>query len=267
MENEEVIREQMETTRSSLTEKLETLEEKLASTVQETTSAVSETVATVKETVHEGVEAVHETVANVKESMHESVETVKDWLDVCGHVKEHPWAMVGGSVAVGFAVGLLTSQASERQEGFPTPLAGSGRQPRESWFHREESRPAPEPQQARQEDEGPSALSSLFHTFEPELNKLKGMALGALLGTVRELITSQVPSQLGRQIGNIIDDATKKIGGEPMADVSWAQNLTSCQSSEGPARWEQQKERTTQDWKNATDAASERARGGVNQAL
>jgi len=44
MENEDVIRQQMEDTRTSLTEKLETLEDKLVSTVTETKAAITDTV-------------------------------------------------------------------------------------------------------------------------------------------------------------------------------------------------------------------------------
>ena len=48
MENEEVIRRQMEHTRESLTDKLETLEDKLLHSVQQATSAVTETVAKIR---------------------------------------------------------------------------------------------------------------------------------------------------------------------------------------------------------------------------
>ena len=72
MENEpEVIREQMQETRTGLAEKLEALEER----VMGVATAVSETV----ENVKEGVEG---TVESVKETVSETVETVKDTFNL-----------------------------------------------------------------------------------------------------------------------------------------------------------------------------------------
>ena len=84
MENEDVIREQMEDTRTSLTEKLETLESQVASTVQGATTNVAETVEAVKETVEAVKDTVQQTVTTVKESVEETIcavkETVQDSL-------------------------------------------------------------------------------------------------------------------------------------------------------------------------------------------
>jgi hypothetical protein len=73
-EEPEVIRRQIEQTRSSLTEKLETLE------------------AQVKETV----EAVTSTVSSVKRA-----------IDVERQVREHPFGMTGGALLVGLAAGYV----------------------------------------------------------------------------------------------------------------------------------------------------------------
>lgn len=215
MENEEAIRQQMEDTRTSLTEKLETLEEKLVNTVEETTTAVNETVTAVKETVQESVSAVKETVqesmSTVKDSVHESVETVKDWLDVKAHVEQHPWYMVGGSIACGFLLGSMLGDRKEaprdRGPSFPQLLA------------------SPPPSNGgirdKPQKEEPSWTSSLLSMFGPEIDKLKGLALGATLGTVREMITSAAPPHMGQQIKDIIDNATKKLGGEPIPSTDW----------------------------------------------
>jgi len=87
MENEEVIRRQMENTRESLTEKLETLENKLIGSVQEATSAV------------------HEAVQQVRTTVSDSVESVKDAVDLGAHIDRHPWVALGVSVASGYVVG------------------------------------------------------------------------------------------------------------------------------------------------------------------
>src|SRR5262245_52369843 len=67
MDNEsEVIRQQMEQTRSALTAKVELLEHQVVETVHGATAAVSETVGNVKD-------VVQETVQTVKDSVHETV--------------------------------------------------------------------------------------------------------------------------------------------------------------------------------------------------
>ena len=116
MEDELVIRQKMEDTRTSLTDKLETLEGKVAETVEGTTEAVTETVATVKESITETVEAVkdsvEETVTAVKDTVEEGIETVKSVFDVPHWVEQYPWPVMAGSVAVGFCLErYLTSEA------------------------------------------------------------------------------------------------------------------------------------------------------------
>src|SRR5438105_8802525 len=136
MENEDVIRDQMEDTRTSLTEKLETLEKKVASTVESATSNVAETVEAVKETVQETVstvkDTVQDTVCTVKSTVREGVGAVKDAFDICGHVERHPWVMLGGSIAVGYVLGrLLLPEAKSTEEEFEHGAA----QDREAWEH------------------------------------------------------------------------------------------------------------------------------------
>jgi len=183
MENEDVIRQQMEDTRTSLTEKVEALEQKVVNTVQETTDAVAET------------------VANVKESVQESVDTVKHWLDVKGHVQEHPWTMVGGSLAVGFVAGALLPEKVPAAEA-PAPAAPPRKLQHNGGSVRRTQPAAP--------------ATSWLSQFEPELLKLKTLALGAALGTIREMISANLPPEMGHQVREIIDNVTTKIGGEPL---------------------------------------------------
>src|SRR5262249_47659347 len=113
MENEELIRKQMEETRTSLTEKLETLEEQVVGAGKDTSSAVTgtagavkDTVSTVKDSVQDTVstvkDTVTETVTAVKDTVQEGVETVKSWLDLKAHTEKHPWMVMGGSVLLGY---------------------------------------------------------------------------------------------------------------------------------------------------------------------
>jgi len=223
---EDQLQQQMAETRASLTEKLETLEQKVVGTVEEATTAVAETVDVIKESVQGTVAAVNETVkgtvTSVNETVKESVETVKDWFDISAHVREHPWAVVGGSVAVGFCLGnVIGKNTRSGAASFP----GSGSSYRSENYRnggvREETpspaftlTPAPAPASAS------STAKSLLSNSQPEIDKLKGLALGVLFGTVREMIASSVSQSVsghvGEQLKEVFDSVTKKMGGEPI---------------------------------------------------
>jgi len=190
MENEELIRQNMERTRESLTDKLETLEQKLVDSVQEAKSAVTET------------------VTSVKETMHESVESVKDAVDIPAHVERRPWLMLGGSVLCGYLLGTLIEgprrsapreHLAKSQTGTGHHTQGNGHSKRE----KKEGRPA-------------AGVTSWLSAMEPEIQQVKGLALGAVLGTVREMLTNEVPPHMADELRGIIDAVTKKMGGEPL---------------------------------------------------
>jgi len=195
MENEEVIRQRMEKTRESLTEKLETLEDKLLGSDEETKSAVRDTVAQVKETMHEGVE------------------TVKDAVDVQAHVDRRPWLMFGGAVVGGYVLASLlmrdSTPAAAAAMPAPTPAPPPPAPRRQSTGNGHHKSAAPKPE--------PAATSeSLLDAFGPELRQLKGLAVGVTAGTVRELLTKQMPPHLADEIRSIVDGVTRKLGGEPV---------------------------------------------------
>jgi ElaB/YqjD/DUF883 family membrane-anchored ribosome-binding protein len=213
MENEDVIRQQMEETRTSLAEKVETLEQKLASTVQETTEAVSDT-------VQETAATVTETVAAVKETMQESVETVKGWFDLGAQVEEHPWGMLAGAAAFGFVLGNFLPARE------PTASSLSSGSKRQQQHHNGGTR---RPQESTSATSSTSSGPSWLSSFEPELNKLKSLALGAALGTVREMVRSELPSEMGNRLRQIIDDVTTKLGGQPVPSSDYTEMAESAQ--------------------------------------
>lgn len=225
MEDEELIRKQMEQTRESLTEKLEALEEKVAHSV----TTVTDTVAQVKESLHEGAEVVKDTV-------HESVETVKGVFDVPEHFRTHPWMAFGGAVACGYVLGsLLPSQAPVAQTMALASAPTSTKQTHGNGKHKEH--------RSSSLARASSAASSWMDMLKPEIDMLKGLALGATLGVVRELITHQVPPQMGEQIRTIIDGVTQKLGGDPVPSSDFesvAQNSPSSTGSAGMggSRWQ-----------------------------
>jgi hypothetical protein len=213
MEDEELIRQRMERTRESLTEKLETLEDKLVGSVEEATSAV------------------REAVAGVKETMHEGVESVKDAVDIPAHVERRPWLMLGGAILGGYALGSLLLRQSERSVPQSPPLAQPPRRPVYGNGHAKQAPPPPSP--PRTESVAESSSESIFHVIEPEVRQLKGLALGVTLGTVREMLTKEAPEHLADQLRDIVDSITRKVGGEPIAaaDLPFSEPAA-CQTQE-----------------------------------
>lgn len=214
-EPEEVIKHQMLETRASLAEKLETLEQQVVGTVQSATSAVTDTVQSVKD-------AVQETVEMAKTSVYDTVEAVKDSFDIARHVRERPWTMMAGSVAVGFAGGYLLNRAGPVAH---RPYAGGSPTLSSLAARAEPQRNGGTGQSPREEPPAAPAVSSFAHKsgladlgqkFESEIHKLKGLALGTMLGAVRDMIASSAPPQLGPQLAEIIDSATVKLGGQPI---------------------------------------------------
>jgi ElaB/YqjD/DUF883 family membrane-anchored ribosome-binding protein len=216
----EAIREQMDDTRESLAKKLETLEKEVAGAVQNVTG----TVETVSQTVEQVKEAVEGTVASVKDSVAETVdtakETVRDVFDIPGHVCRHPWLSFGCSFAAGFLTGRLVPPVapaaerllSRRTYGAPSlsALAEPGRHNGREQEQRPEGPPAPKA--ASQ----PGWLDSLASSFGPELGKLKGLAIGAMLGMARDAVTRSLPPEMASQVKEVINDFTGKLGGEVM---------------------------------------------------
>jgi len=202
-----VIRQQMEETRTALTQKLETLEEKVVSTVQGATSAVTDTVENVKE-------AVEETVTTVKDTVQDTVETVRDSLDVERHVQRRPWLMFGGSVLLGFVAGQLLHSGGRRRyrPRGERPYSGSTPAPAMSVSTPAAAAAA----SAAPPAEEPGLLSSLAEQFQPEIAKLKGLAIGTALGAVRDIARELVPDQMKAQVADMVNNVTVKLGGEPI---------------------------------------------------
>ena len=200
----EVIRQQMEETRASLSEKLETLEQQVVGTVQDARQAVAGT-----------------------------VQGVKDAFDLKLQVQRHPWPMLAGSVAVGFVAGDVvermipearrsTAPADLHPQRWPTIGNGSASE-----------RPLAEEPPPQAETHAKSDwLHSLAQEFGPEISKLKGLAVGAAMSVLREMTAQSVPPPLKTQVADVFDNITVKLGGEPIRG-SLLQNGHGQPSTEG----------------------------------
>jgi hypothetical protein len=220
MENEDVILDQMENTRTALTEKLETLETQVAGTVQGATSnvagtieAVKETVEAVKDSVEEAVAAVKETVAETvttaKEAVRDSVSAMKSLVDVPAWARAYPWPAFGVSVALGFAVERLIAQ----------PPAGG-----HASSHREDFRLPPDHVSGESSFEGVqpshSFWSGVVASFEPEIQRLKALAIGKLMGTIEQLVGDVLPTDMAPKAREVFHDITRKMGGNVLDETS-----------------------------------------------
>jgi len=213
----EVIRHQMEETRTSLAEKLETLEQQVVCTVHGATNAVTDTVEAVREAVHDSVE-------KVKGSVEETVETVRETLDIQRQVERHPWAMMTGSVVLGYVGGSLlnhTQQEHYRGSSLGPVYPHSDRQTTEGLRNDGNSRiPV---QEALTSDNGPRTSGMEHHwldeagqMFETEISKVKGLAIGTLFGVLRDLIATSLPEPLKPELHEVMDSVTTKLGGKPI---------------------------------------------------
>jgi ElaB/YqjD/DUF883 family membrane-anchored ribosome-binding protein len=224
MDNEtEMIKHQMEETRSSLTEKLETLEHQVVETVEGTTHAVTDTVENVKE-------AVEDTVEKVKDSVTSTVKAVKNAFNLKLQTERHPWVMMGGSVVTGFLLGRLQDRVlggPVTTEGhYATPGTAPG--PSQTGWERGYT---PEAAPARD-----GWLSGLARHFGGEINKLKGLAIGTLAGAAREMISKHLPGEIGHKISAVIDQITTKLGGEPLPESALHQESSDGSSSSTAGR-------------------------------
>lgn len=202
------IRQQMTETRTALTDKLETLELQVKETVQEARNAVQDTVVTVRE-------AVQDTVGTIKHSVHDTVDSVKETLDVERQVRRHPWGMVAGATALGFLGGylLFRDRPSQRRRDDGYSWDDGDRFQR---FAPQAAPPvAPTPAAATAK---PSWMSQLGERLEPELDKVKSLAIGTTVALLRDLVMPSVPPALEGQVREVLDGVATKLGGQPVRE-------------------------------------------------
>jgi ElaB/YqjD/DUF883 family membrane-anchored ribosome-binding protein len=212
MDDPNLIRQQMEQTRGALSEKIEILENRVSATMQEATHEVAETVQAVTGSVQETVEAVTETVHTVKETVDDTLTVVKegvgairDVFDIPSPVTPYPWLAVSGSVAVGFFLGDFLYRRKSMPSKIParqTTFTAAGILPNG---------------QSKMDGEATRSKETLLSKITPELKQLAGLAVGALMGTVREMVTSSASDELKAPLAEVIDNITEKIGGTRIA--------------------------------------------------
>jgi len=190
----EVIRDQMEETRASLANKLETLEAQVRETVQ----SASETVASTVENVKSTVESVTDTVSSVTES----VSSVTEGLDPRPFVENNPWVALGAAVGVGFVAGLVAGGSSSTQ---------TTAQPASAYVP-----PSPLSSSNGQTSSDSGGLFSANGPLGPALDQVKGLAIGTLMGYLREMVSTSLPEMWKSDVTGLLDNLTSQLGGKPI---------------------------------------------------
>jgi len=203
----DLIREDIDETRAHLSEKLEVLEDQLRGTVESAKSTVEDTIEEVRDGLRKFTPSYQ--------------------------VEEHPLLCLGGAVAAGLLVGRkmnrnqpTSSFSSLRPLSYPAygstwgtePVGRDSDVPATSEY--EEAHPSNSPfhlsagHLGMAGPLGPSLWDKFADTFSDEIEMVKDMAIGALLGTVRDLAKRSVPN-LEPQIDQVMDSAMQKFGVSP----------------------------------------------------
>jgi uncharacterized protein YjbJ (UPF0337 family) len=213
-EEPDVIRQRIDETRESLTDKLETLE----GHVKEAVGAVTDTIETVKSTVENTVESVKSgvegTVESVKTSLSDTVETVKETFDLGRQVDRHPWAAVGCSLLAGAAAGYYLAGPRHRYRYYPEGIPGMDHLI--PGYRPDRPTEASAPREFAGQPARPGFVESLLQSFEGELGKVRQTAIGALIGIARDAIKEALPRSLSENVNEIMDGVARHAGGEPV---------------------------------------------------
>jgi ElaB/YqjD/DUF883 family membrane-anchored ribosome-binding protein len=271
----DLIKHQMEHTRAALTDKLELLEHQVTDTVTE----AAETVEKVRHTVHETVSGAAETMANVKHAIQDTVESVKDsvretadvvseTLDVRRQVEKHPWAMMAGATAVGFGVGVLVSRVDvpAAASSATSSMASSAKSMASHRGWAGDHSPQWTGPQREQFISHPQPALAEESPWMPAVNRLKGLAIGAMFGVLRDVLAKSVPEALRGQVGEVVDNFTTSLGGKPIAGKilpdSWnSKRNERDESEEGSGIW-QAKER---DWQGGSRRPRQTAMADIEE--
>jgi hypothetical protein len=82
------------------------------------------------------------------------------------------------------------------------------------------------------EPPGESWVSRLNHRFGGEINKVKELALGTLLGVARDMITGWVPETLRQDVAEVVNNFTRDLGGQVIEGPVLGQGEQAAQRAE-----------------------------------
>jgi hypothetical protein len=186
----DVVRQQIDETRKALQAKLKALEDHVRTTVSSVAERVQHTRA-----------AVEQTAASVRRT-----------FDLGYQMNERPWALLGGCFVAGAVAGyVLADRRPVLSRSSPISRGGIAYRDREE----KESTASVE---ALASSSGVSLLTRLAEPFAPELAKVKGLAVGVLMGAIRDILKDSIPANLAPHLEEILNNVTTKLGGTLMPE-------------------------------------------------
>jgi hypothetical protein len=178
------MRHDIDTTRAAMADKLEALEDKMIGAAQ----------------------SAQATVENSIQSAKDAVASVKRTFDINHQIEQRPWTIVGGCFLAGLAVSYLIPKGRPSQE--------SGVRGQES-AKKANSSPTPDSRPLTPEKADTPSKPGIFEPFQEEIDKVKGIAIGFVMGLVRDSIKESVP-EMASKIDDLMNGITTKLGGEPV---------------------------------------------------
>ena len=114
-QREDRIRENIEDTRTAVTEKIDMIEGRVHETMEGTKSTIDNVmngIQRVQGTVEEAKSAVDNILETLKYTMEEAVDRVKSITELIEQVERNPWIMFGSAVMMGYVLGSVDYKGS-----------------------------------------------------------------------------------------------------------------------------------------------------------
>jgi hypothetical protein len=189
----EEVRQQITRTRSSLVQKIDSLEKQ------------------VKTTIDGSAESFKEKVEQVAQS-------VKETFDLRRQLEQRPWAILGGSLVVGYLAGSVVLRGSgirsttDRAAAADGDVASNLEPPPAEMELPATDQPSLARSSDRTEarDSAPTFLEELTQQLAPELNELKALAIRVAAELLREVIKQMVESARSSHVARATESAPRQ---------------------------------------------------------
>jgi len=109
-ERESHIKQDIEETRTAMTEQIEMIEGRVHETMEGTKSTIDnvmENVKRVQGTVEQTKATIDNVIETIKSAMDETIERVKYTSDLVEQVYQNPWIMLGSAILTGYVLGSV----------------------------------------------------------------------------------------------------------------------------------------------------------------
>jgi len=139
-----------------------------------------------------------ESFGHLSSAWSKSIDNIKEKLTLRYQTEQHPWPMVGASVATGAVIGsmLRTINASPPISTLEEP-----------------ARPIPATLPADTKSRLHSLRNALADEFGGELKQLRAFAIGAVIGILRDFAKQSLSPKAEPKFTDVVDRTTRVLGG------------------------------------------------------